>query len=613
LALTKDINSTERLLNVIRGSHQSSSVEKADSEKKRFPKQKNSKRYSLNFPQITNKYHIKVGIHISRDDASFVKMAKNSDGRLLLIDQKILKFPDHISKGSREFSDLLKQALNAFIDSPGDAEVWALMSATDVNVYYLKIPIVPKKELENVIYWTARKENPIDEKSMIFDYEMQGEITDQGVPKYSVMVYSASRSEVEKIKDMFSSMGINLSGITIAPFAFQNIFRTKWISVPEKTFASLFIGSDFSRIDIFSRNNLVMTRGIKTGISSMVEALNESLAEILPKQEVDNERIQKILADISTDADKSLRDENGIHWNDSTILNMIRPALERLTRQIDRTLDHYTTSIGYEKVEKVLISSVNNHFYRLILHYVNEQLGIKSESFDPYEASHFSSPVSLSLMERVSLVPAIGLSLSDRRYTPNVIFTYVDKKKEIIKKRINHGIFASFAAALCICSVILVLQAIEIRQMSIEEGKLQKELSLVKPLLSKEKVLIVADDLKSRYRTKMQYVRKYEAMAVITELSFLTPQDIRLTDVRISLASEMQEQKKDAPSKGGAKGIWIEGVVLGDRSTLDTILAEYVMKLENSPIIQTVSIQKSNIVNFKKKEVLQFTVSAKIG
>jgi len=609
---TKDINSTERLLNVIRGSHQPS-VENTNLEGDQSPQKKNSKKFPIHFPSITNKYHVKVGIHVSREDANFVKMAKTSDGRLLLIDQKILKFPDGISKESQEFSDLLKETLDAFLGFQDDCEIWAMMSATDVNVHYLKIPIVSKKELENVIYWTAAKENPIDEKSMIFDYEMQGEITDQGIPKYSVMVYSASRSEVEKTKAMFSSMGINLSGITIAPFAFQNIFRTKWINVTETTFASLFIGNDFSRIDIFSKNNLVMTRAIKTGISSLEEALNEALAGILPKREVDNERIQKILADISADADKSLKDQDGIHWNDSTILNMIRPALERLTRQIDRTLDYYTTSVGYEKVEKVFISSVRNNFYRLILHHMSEQLVIKSEAFDPYEAKDFSSTVSLSLMERVSLVPAIGLSLSDRKYTPNAIFTYVDKKKEIIKKRINRGLFASFAAALCICSVILVLQAIEIRQMGIEERKLERELSLVKPLLSKEKVLVLADDLKSHYRTKIQYVRKYEAMAVITELSLLTPQDIRLTDVRISPASEMQDQKKNASSKDKANGIWIEGMILGDRSMQETILAEYVMKLENSPIIQTVSIQRSTVVSFKKKEVLQFTVSARIG
>ena len=612
---TKDINSTERLLNVIRGVQQSS-PEKIVTEEDHVSKQKNSGKFPLNFPSIlSGRYHVKVGVDIGRDDANLVKMAKDSDGRLLLIDQRILKFPNHISKESPEFIDLLKETLTTFIGSPDNCEIWAVMSATTVNVQYLKIPIVPKKQLENVVYWTAKKENPIDEKDMIFDYEMQGEITDQGIPKYSVMVYSAPKSEVEKVKDMFLSIGINLSGITIASFAFQNIFRTKWVSVTETTFASLFIGNDFSRIDIFSKNNLVMTRGIKTGISSMMEAVNEFIADILPAIKADKERIQKILTDISSDPGKSFKDEDDIYWNDSSILDMIKPALERLTRQIDRTLDYYATSIGYKKVEKVFISSVGNNFHRPILHYLNEQLGIRSEFFDPFQAKNSSSSAaSLSLGERMSLVPAVGLSLSDRGYTPNAIFTYVDKKKETIKKRINRGIFATFAAALLVCLAILILQVVEIRQASSEQEKLGKKLSLVNPLLSKDKVLAFAEDLKSRYRVKKQYVKKYSTLAFVSELSYLTPENVRLTDIRVSLpVSEIQEQKTDTAPKDKNEGIIIEGVVVGDSSMLDTILAEYVVKLEHSPILQTVSIQKSNIVSVKKKEVLQFTITAKTG
>ena len=60
-------------------------------------------------------------------------------------------------------------------------------------------------------------------------------------------------------------------------------------------------------------------------------------------------------------------------------------------------------------------------------------------------------------------------------------------------------------------------------------------------------------------------------------------------------------------------GVSIEGVVLGDRNTLDALLAQYVMKLENSPLLQGVTLQKSSIVNFRKKEILQFTINAKIG
>jgi Tfp pilus assembly PilM family ATPase len=615
LANTKDINSTERLLNVIRGSQQPSSTA-IDAAEDLSPKQKQSDKFSVNFPRVfTGKHRVKVGVDIGRDDISFAKMTKTSDGRPLLVDQKILKFGDQIHRGSNEFNDLLKSSLTAFAGSLDDCDIWTLMSAAEVNVQHLKIPIVPKKQLENVIYWTAKKENPIDEKDVIFDYEMQGEITDQGIPKYSVMVYSAPRSEVERVRGMFSSIGVNLTGITIAPFAIQNIFRTKWIAVAEPTFASLYIGNDFSRIDIFSKNNLVMTRGIKTGISSMMEAIEETIAETSTNKMADKERIKKILNDLSADPGKSLEDEDGVLWNETSISNMITPALERLTRQIERTLEYYVTSVGYEKVEKIYISSVLNVFNHPLLNYISEQLGAKSEFFDPYQGKNASvSGASLSIAERASLVPVLGLALSDRKHTPNAIFTYVEKNKEITRKRINRGIFATFAAALALCLVILFFQAIETSQLSARQGKLEKELSLFHPILSKDKITALAENLKLRHQNNHDYSDKYKGMAIISELSFLTPENIRLINVRIAIpAGGMQEQKKDAVQKEKNEGVIIEGVVLGERNTLDALLAQYVVKLENSPILQGVTLQKSNFINFKKKEIFQFTINAKIG
>ena len=48
----------------------------------------------------------------------------------------------------------------------------------------------------------------------------------------------------------------------------------------EGTIASLFIGTDFSRIDIYSEGNLVMTRDIRAGLNSLVDALAEGFNEI---------------------------------------------------------------------------------------------------------------------------------------------------------------------------------------------------------------------------------------------------------------------------------------------------------------------------------------------
>jgi len=615
LTNTKDINSTERLLNVIRGSQQPASAA-MDGAEDTFSRQKNSDKLSINFPRVfAGRHRVKVGVDIGYHDISFAKMSKTSDGRPLLIDQKILKYDEKLSIGSDEFNGLLKSSLRAFTGSPEDCDIWAMVSATEVNVHHLKIPIVPRKQLENVIYWTAKKENPIDEQEVIFDYEMQGEITDQGIPKYSVMVYSIPRVEVSKVRDMFLSTGINLAGITIAPFAIQNFFRTKWISVEENTFASLYIGNDFSRIDIYHKNNLVMTRGIKTGISSMLEAIDESIAETLINKKADKNRIKKALNDISADPVKSITDEDGILWNESTISEMIAPAMERLTRQVERTLEYYATSVGYEKVEKIYVSSVLNVFHRYLLQYINEQLGTKSELLDPFQSQNASVPgTSLPQNERVALVQAIGLALSDRKHTPNAIFTYLDKNKEINRKRINRGIFAGFAVALMICFVMLAAQAIETRQLNAKMVKLEKEMALIKPALSKEKIIALADNLKLRHQLNQQYSKKYKGMAIIGELSFLTPENIKLTSVRIANSSPGdKEQKKEVTAKEKDEGVMIEGVVMGDRNSLDAILSQYIMKLENSPILQGATLQKSSIVNFKKKEILQFTINAKIG
>jgi len=46
---------------------------------------------------------------------------------------------------------------------------------------------------------------------------------------------------------------------------------------------------------------------------------------------------------------------------------------------------------------------------------------------------------------------------------------------------------------------------------------------------------------------------------------------------------------------------------------LESDLTQYILKLENSPLFNTVSVQNKNIVNFDKKDVIHFVLSAKLG
>jgi hypothetical protein len=294
---------------------------------------------------------------------------------------------------------------------------------------------------------------------------------------------------------------------------------------------------------------------------------------------------------------------------------MITPALERLARQIERTLEYYVSTAGAQRVEKLYISlALAMNVYDPILHYISDQLGTKAEYFDPFgQQPAYAAAEFLKLSERVSLAPVLGLSFSDNNRTPNAIFNYREKNREISIKRMNRGIFASFAAALIICFAVMIYQILEAKNQSTHLNTLKKELSLYDPLLSTEKISTLAQEIKAKKQISHQYAQRHLGVATIGEISVLTPNNIRLISLKINTGNNPPKENTDKTAKEISEDVILEGVVTGDRNMLDSSLAQYVVKLENSPILRQVSVQKSSVMTIKKVEVLYFTLSAKIG
>ncbi len=79
--------------------------------------------------------------------------------------------------------------------------------------------------------------------------------------------------------------------------------------------------------------------------------------------------------------------------------------------------------------------------------------------------------------------------------------------------------------------------------------------------------------------------------------------------LKISTGKTPPKENPDKAVNEISEDVILEGVIYGDRKVLDS----YVAKLENSPILNQVSVQKSSVATIKKVEVLYFTLSAKIG
>ncbi len=610
-----DINSTEKLLNAIRGKSQEAIAAKenqSDSLPEYSPALKISQRLANFFP-AKEKYS--VGVDISHEFIYLAKTIYSSQASPRLIDQKIIKYDEKTDKESPEFNSLLKSSLLSICGNPDNCNIWTSISAGEVNMQHVKIPPVQKKQMENAIYWAAKKELSFDEKEYVFDYEIQEDIIDQGLPKHSVMVYSAPKAEIEKIKTLFSNIGISLSGITILPFAIQNIFRAKWLRSGEGTTATLFIGHEFSRINIYKKNNLVMTRGIKTGVNSMVDAITESFLEKKGASRLEKAEAEKILFSLGSIAESSSPTDVGFGIKEDELFKIIIPVVDRLTRQVERTIEHYTSAIGQDRVEKIYISSVMN-VYDPISSYIGDQLGVKMEAFDPLKSQAASQITeTISLADRMALVPAMGLSFSRNELTPNLIFTYKQKNAEINIRTMNRGIIAAFAAALIVSIATIVYQGVDAFALNKQKGNLKREISLFNPVITKDSVTKIADEVKMQRKISRQYAQRYTGMAVIGEITTLTPENIRLNNLKIvtSVNPAVKEKTDKAAKEDTTEGVTLEGIITGERNMLDSYLAQYIMKLGNSPMLHQVSVYKNSIVNFKKNDVLHFTMSAKIG
>jgi Tfp pilus assembly PilM family ATPase len=449
-----------------------------------------------------------------------------------------------------------------------------------------------------------------------------GDIEEGSAQKIEVMAYTAPNQEIKKLKDIFSKSGFPLTGISIVPFALQNLLLNNCVGTDAKNVSSLYIGRDWSRIDIFSNGYLVLSRGIKAGIKTMRATItgekDENRMELssepvdpdeAKKTQIDADRAQEIFFGFAQDSSPSDSRPAELKPEEKAIFKMILPALKRLVRQVEVTFEHFSANFENESVERIYISSSASP-HKLIVDYIGNELGITKENFDPFSAgSDFSGEISgpESAIEKESFAPAAGIAVSNNSITPNFLFTYEDKKKVADVNFINKILYAGFALVLILCIGFYFYQVNTIREKKDQVAMLKLEMSSFMSQVDQVTILKLVEEAKSNNEAFKEYGRKYLAIAALSEIAELTPTNIRLLNISAHL-----EAPPGAEEKNPERSIVIGGIVLGDRMALESILARYLIALKGSPIFEQPAISKKTPGFFNNNEVLQFTTHLKL-
>ena len=638
MAKHDEISSTERLLELIRTDRDEEFAGAGKSSQRSSGGLKSLIRSPISF-----KKNVTIGVDIGYDDLKLVKIRRVSDRNYEMLEYARVPFNPEIPRESPEFHTFLRPTLAEFRGSARSADIWCTISSARVETRQLRIPKVSPRQIPNAIYWSYQKEAAFVEKEKVFDFEILGEVQDEKSVKIDVLAYTAPLDEVITLKNIFAKANFPLTGISIVPFAFQTLLRAHRIEAPDQHVSSLYIGRDWSRIDIFSDGNLMLSRGIKAGVRTMMEALRkeiESGREGLslvkaPDEEVG--RIRSVKKKLKLDLELAQQyffgyipgspplgvEGKKLRIDEDKIFGMIQPALERLIRQVERTIRHYALNYENARVSKIYISSgVNPH--QRILNYIGDELGMPTEVLNPFsESGNFLPhvPIPDSVSEQSAFAPAMGMALADNSRTPNFLHTYKDRRQGMRNQRINRAVFAAFILLMAVCVGISFWQEGLIRDKGEQKVQLQQHLEAYNLRVDKNLILKLVEDIQIKNRADRAIGKKYLNLAVIGEVVNLTPANIRLLSISTQLGPlpdqkppvEAKSKKQKEKVKPPPKILILEGIVRGDRLSLEAALAGFLMELKNSPLFDQPTINKKSFEFSGNNEVLRFTAKLNLA
>ena len=94
----------------------------------------------------------------------------------------------------------------------------------------------------------------------------------------------------------------------------------------------------------------------------------------------------------------------------------------------------------------------------------------------------------------------------------------------------------------------------------------------------------------------------------------MTPENVKLLNLTVELGgiADPETSDKKAADKNEKKMLILEGVILGDRLTLESSLANYLVNLKKSPIVRQAKIQRQTVELFENTEALRFTAQLEL-
>ncbi len=152
------------------------------------------------------------------------------------------------------------------------------VSNQGVLVRYATIPKVPKDKMDNVIRFQAQENLPIPLESVVMDYQVIGETTEEGKNVLEILLVAARRDMLDGFLEALSIARLEPTDIDVSTLA---LMRTLPAKAVDRTVAIVNVANGLSNIMVSDRGRPRLARLMPFKLKDLAEGLNCPLHEVL--------------------------------------------------------------------------------------------------------------------------------------------------------------------------------------------------------------------------------------------------------------------------------------------------------------------------------------------
>lgn len=521
-----------------------------------------------------------IGLDIGAHSIKLVEVRRTSKG-VFLTGFAIKELPLE-AMGEERNAGVIAETIKGLFHEKNIKKVTIGISGPRVAMRRVSLPSMPKKELKQAVRWEARKFISFPLEKAIIDFQVLGEKVEEGARKADLMVAAAEMEFIENQLAILKEAGLEPVGIGTIPHALWHTMEMTPEKANEGFTALIDIGATKTSINIVKDNRLQFTREITTAGNAFTEAIKEATAlEGIALDFAKAEEIKKKYGMPKEDDPERTEDQVPLR----KISFVMRPVLERLLSEINRSFEFYKGQSKEEKVGRIFISGGSARLKGL-REYLADQLGTEAQLLTP-----------LKDMEP-ALAVAAGLALGRAKE-----INFLPEEYRLVPKILLQKYSPVVLACLVFCVLFGMYLNVNVRCTRYRKALTLKEAQLAGLQSARARIAQLEETKKRLEQEKALFPKvSLEQPAwgeILKEVSCVIPEKTTLTGLFLR-------------TKETAKELRLKGVAFGGDTEIVGSIAEVMEGLEKSPFFSDVRLSSSEENQEYSEHAANFELVCKI-